>query len=162
MKTTQHRGGAYALRLQKLRRMASEGGFEGIILVPGPNLRYFTSVNSLLLERPFLFFVPREGEAHIVAPTLESGPFLKAPVEIVVHTWDDGEGPMGAIGESGRQLRLQGKWGIEGRAPYGYIHALLKCVNPQLEDAEPLLQKDESGKGHPRNWAPSTRHFDSG
>ncbi len=141
MNATPSEGAVYLVRLEKLRRLISERGFEGTILVPGPNLRYFTSVNSLLLERPFLFFVPREGQAHLVAPTLESGPFLKAPVEIVVHTWDDGEGPMGAIGESVRQLRLQGKWGIEGRAPYGYIHALLKCVNPQLEDAEPLLQK---------------------
>ncbi len=130
----------YSHRLEKLRRIASESGFEGIILVPGPNLRYFTSVNSFLLERPFLLFVPREGAAHLVAPNLESGPFLKAPVEMVVHAWNDGEGPMKAIEKSAQQLKLQGKWGIEGRTPYGYIHALSRAASPQLEDAEPLLQ----------------------
>ncbi len=126
--------------MEKLRRLTSEHGFEGTVLVPGPNLRYFTSVNSLRLERPFLLFVPREGDPQLVAPTLESGPYLKAPVPLVVHSWNDGEGPMRAIEESVQQVRLHGRWGVEGRTPYGYIRALLRSANPQLEDAEPLLQ----------------------
>lgn len=109
--------------------------------MPGPNLRYFTGVTSFLLERPFLLFVPREGDAHLVAPTLESGPFLRGPVKMVLHSWDDSEGPMGAIKETVRQLGLRAKWGIEGRAPYGYINHLLRSASPQLEDGEPILQK---------------------
>ncbi len=140
MNAVQSEGAVYLLRLEKLRRLITERGFEGTILVPGANLRYFTSVNSLLLERPFLFFVPTDGQAHLVAPKLESGPFLRAPVEMVVHAWDNGEGPMKAIEESAQQLKLQGKWGIEGRAPYGYIQVLLRSANLQVEDAEPLLQ----------------------
>jgi Xaa-Pro dipeptidase len=140
MKKNQPNSVAYALRLEKLREMSTEGGLEGIVLVPGPNLRYFTSVNSLLLERPFLLFVPREGQPQLVAPTLESGPFLKAPVSMAVHTWSDGEGPRSAIEECAQRLDLQGKWGLEGRTPYGYIHALQRSANPQLEDAEPILQ----------------------
>ncbi len=47
---------------------------------------------------------------------------------------------MRAIEESVKQVRLQGRWGLEGRTPYGYICALLRSANPHLEDAEPLLQ----------------------
>ncbi len=141
MTTPQTQIDGYALRLGKLGKLASENGFEGIILVPGPNLRYFTSVNSLLLERPFLFFLPREGQPHLVAPTLESGPYLRAPVPIVVHSWDDGVGPWKAIEETVRQLGISGKWGLEGKAPYQYISELLKYAQPQLENAEPILQK---------------------
>ena len=42
-------------RFEKLRTHIAENDLEGIILVPGPNLRYLTGVNSLFLERPFLF-----------------------------------------------------------------------------------------------------------
>lgn len=143
----QTQGDGYILRLEKLKRSASANGFDGIILVPGPNLRYFTSVNSLLLERPFLFFVPKEGQAHLVAPTLESGPFLRAPVEIIVHSWDDGEGPRRAIEEIVEQLGVRGKWGLEGRVPYGYVDSLLKSAEPQLGNAEPILQKIRAVKG---------------
>jgi len=130
----------YMLRLEKLKKSAVDNGFDGIILVPGPNLRYYTSVNSFLLERPFLFFVPREGQPHLVAPTLESGPYLRSPIQIVVHAWDDGVGPRKAIEETVEQLGIQGKWGLEGRVPYLYVSALLKSAQPQLENAEPILQ----------------------
>jgi Xaa-Pro dipeptidase len=139
--TTHAQIDSYALHLGKLGKLVSENGFEGIILVPGPNLRYFTSVNSLLLERPFLFFVPKEGQPHLVAPTLESGPYLRAPVPIVVHNWDDGVGPGKAIEETVRQLGIRGKWGLEGKVPYQYLSQLLKYAQPLLENAEPALQK---------------------
>lgn len=130
----------FMLRLEKLKKSVVDNGFDGIILVPGPNLRYYTSVNSFLLERPFLFFVPKGGQPHLVAPTLESGPYLRSPIHIVVHTWDDGVGPRKAIEENVEQLGIQGKWGLEGRVPYLYISALLKSAQPQLENAEPILQ----------------------
>ncbi len=130
----------YMLRLEKLRKLATDSGLEGIVLVPGPNLRYYTDVNSFLFERPFLFFVCKEGPPHLVAPTLESGPYLRSPINIVVHSWDDELGPGKAIEETVQQLGIRGKWGLEGRVPYQYIDALLKYSQPQLENAEPLLQ----------------------
>ncbi len=146
MSARQTQGDGFLLRLEKLRGLAAENDFDGIILVPGPNLRYFTSVNSLLLERPFLFFAPREGQPHLVAPTLECGPYLRAPIKIVVHSWDDGEGPRKAIDETDQQLGIHGRWGVEGRAPYQYISALLKSAQPQLENAERILQKIRASK----------------
>lgn len=54
---------------------------------------------------------------------------------------------MRAIEESVQQIRLQGRWGVEGRTPYSYIRALLRSVSPQLEDAEQLLQGIRELKG---------------
>lgn len=130
----------YKLRLEKFRNLVVESRFDGVILVPGPNLRYYTGVNSFLLERPFLFFLPKEGEPHLVAPTLESGPYLRSPLHMVVHSWDDGVGPRNAIEATVHQLGVRGKWGLEGKVPYQYVSELLKASRPQLENAEPILQ----------------------
>jgi Xaa-Pro dipeptidase len=128
------------LRLERLKESIALNGLEGMILVPGPNLSYYTGVNSLLLERPFLFFVSKGGDPHLVAPTLESGPYLTNPVHIVVHPWDDGVGPGNAIEGTVQQIGVHGKWGLEGRVPYQYISALLKSSQPQFENAESILQ----------------------
>ena len=146
LKSTPPLADVYPLRLGKLRELVSENAFEGVILVPGPNLRYFTGVNSFLLERPFLFFVPKEGERHLVAPTLESGPYLRAPVPMVVHSWEDGEGPGKAIEETVQQLGIRGRWGLEGKVPYEYLSQLLRHAQPELENAEPILQRIRSVK----------------
>lgn len=95
----------------------------------------------MLWERPFLLFVPLDGEPHLVAPTLESGPYLKSSIKILIHNWNDGEGPSTAFENAVKQLSMNGKWGLEGRVPFHFIHELLKHARLELEDAEPLLQE---------------------
>ena len=150
MKSRQVKAEGYMLRLERLKKSIAVNGLEGMILVPGPNLRYYTGVNSMLLERPFLLFVSKEGDPHLVAPTLESGPYLTNPVHMVVHSWDDGIGPRHAIEGAVQQIGLRGKWGLEGRVPYQYLSALLTASQPELENAEPILQgiraRKESGE----------------
>ncbi len=140
MDSKRNRCGDFLLRMGNLKRAIAQNHLDGIIIVPGPNLRYFTSANSMLLERPFLLFVPLDGEPHLVAPTLESGPYLKAPIKILIHDWDDGEGPSNTFENAVKQLPIKGKWGLEGRVPFRYINQLLKHARPELEDAEPILQ----------------------
>jgi len=134
------KGDAHLGRLEKVRKRVAENNLEGIILVPGPNLRYHTGVNSLLLERPFLLFVPKDGDPHLVAPTLESGPYIRSPLKIKVHSWDDSEGPPHAFEELIAELRLDGKWGAEGRVPFRFIHQILQHARPDLVDAEEIVQ----------------------
>jgi Xaa-Pro dipeptidase len=140
MSGKEDQGDGYLHRLGKLRGAVAHNGLDGIILAPGPNLRFYTSVNSMLLERPFLFFIPMDGDPHLVAPTFESGPYLRAPIKILVHAWNDGEGPSKALENAINQLPLNGKWGLEDRMPFGFIHQLLKYARPELEDAETVLQ----------------------
>lgn len=122
---------------------------EGAVIVPGPNMRYLTGVQSLLLERPFLLLVPAHGTPSLVAPALEAGPYRRCPVELRVHDWTDSQGPSGAIGRAAKEVGLKGSWGVEGRAPFLFVHRLREHTSVQLDDAEPILQglrevKDEA------------------
>ena len=130
----------YAARMGKLRGKAAESGLKGVFLAPGPNLRYYTGGNSLLLERPFFMAVPVEGEPHLVAPQLEAGPYQRSPVKIIIHSWSDSEGPSKAIQETIAALNMNGRWGVEGDMPYRYVDFLLKFAHPELENVDQILQ----------------------
>ena len=130
----------FQLRLEKLREHIRASELEGVILTPGPNLRYYTGVRSALLERPFLLFVPKDGDPHLVAPTFEAGPFTRTSTKIAIHDWGDEEGPSRAYQGVVTGLGLKGRWGVEGRVPYRFIHLLTGQANLQLEDAEQILQ----------------------
>ena len=131
----------FSRRIDKVQRAVQARDLSGIILVPGPNLRYYTGVNSILMERPFLLFVPRDGIPHLVAPTLESGPYRKAPVEIEVHSWTDNEGPESALQAALTHLNVSGKWGVEGRAPFRFVALLAKFTQAEFQEAESCLQQ---------------------
>jgi len=94
--------GSLEKRLGRLRRALAESGLEGAIVAPGPNMRYYTGVSSIMLERPFLLFVKAEDGAHLVAPSLEAGPYRSCPVKLEIHEWTDSEGPGGAFREAAR------------------------------------------------------------
>jgi Xaa-Pro dipeptidase len=126
-------------RLDRLRAAMMEEGFGGVVLAPGPNLRYYTGVNSHLLERPFLFFLPTEGTPQLVAPKIETGPYRRAGRGIEIHDWDDNEGPSGSFAALRRRLDLTGRWGCEGRVPFGYLtHVMGEGL--ELVSAEEALQ----------------------
>jgi len=136
-------------RLRRLAGGLAKSGLAGAIVVPGPNMRYLTGVNSLMLERPFLLLVPADGTPQLVAPTLESGPYRRCPVKMNIHDWTDSQGPGGAIRRAVEELELRGSWGVEGRVPFQYLHALQRHAKLLLKDAEPVLQglrevKDET------------------
>lgn len=131
----------YVKRIEKVRKRVADAGLRGVILVPGANLRYLTGINSLLLERPFLLFISSKGEVHLIAPTLESGPYLRSPLNIVVHGWDDSEGPSHAFEDLVAEMRVSGRWGLERRVPFGFIHELQKHARLKLEDGEIILER---------------------
>jgi Xaa-Pro dipeptidase len=130
----------YSIRIGKLREALVARGLKGVFLAPGPNLRYYTGGNSLLLERPFFVAIPLEGDPHLVAPTLEAGPYRRSPLRMAIHDWSDAEGPSKAIRDAIAELDLTGTWGLEGSMPYRFIDQLLKFAHPQFENAERTLQ----------------------
>jgi Xaa-Pro aminopeptidase len=127
-------------RLLKLQQRLSESDLNGVIVVPGPNLRYYTGVNSMLFERPFMYLVPSEGETHLIAPALEAGPYRGSGLDLVVHEWTDEQGPARAYSAAMRAIKIQGRWGVEGRAPFRFLHLLKHYTAAKLEDAEGILQ----------------------
>lgn len=141
--------GVHAQRVERLKDELEVKGLRGAIIVPGPNMRYFTGVNSLLLERPFMLFVPARGEPHLVAPALEAGPYGDCPLRMRIHPWTDSEGSGGAVAEATEGVAMKGKWGVEGKVPFLFLDRVTKRASPRLSDAEPILQglrevKDEA------------------
>jgi Xaa-Pro aminopeptidase len=127
-------------RLSRLRKMVGEEGLDGVVIVPGPNMRYFTGVESLLLERPFMLLVPTAGVPQLVAPALEAGPYRDSPLPLSIHPWTDSEGSPGAIGKAAAAAGARGRWGVEGKVPFLFLNKLMKASAPAFEDAEPVLQ----------------------
>lgn len=130
----------YIRRLTKLQRAARSQNLNGVILVPGPNLRYYTGVNSILMERPFLLLVPNDNLPHLIAPTIESGPYRSGPLKIEVHSWTDNEGPTHALQDAVTSLKFSGKWGMEGRAPFRFIKLLTNYTKAEFDEADSCLQ----------------------
>jgi len=130
----------YAQRLKKLREGLEEEGLRGAMVVPGPNMRYLTGVNSLMLERPFMLMVPVEGEPHLVAPALEAGPYQGCPLPMKIHSWTDSEGPAGSVAKAVKGVEMKGKWGVEGKVPFLFLDRVMKRASPRLRNAEPILQ----------------------
>ena len=129
-------------RIERLQSAIHAHNLGGIILVPGPNLRYYTGVNSLLMERPFLLFVPKDGTSHLVAPTLESGPYKTGSPKLEVHSWTDNEGPIRALKNATSKLNVAGGvWGMEGRVPFRFLALLRKFTRTEFQEAESCLQE---------------------
>jgi Xaa-Pro dipeptidase len=130
---------SFRSRLERLKKSVIKNGLTGVIIVPGANMRYYTDVQSQMLERPFLLFVPGDGEPHLVAPNLESGPYSRAPVDIHLHQWDDASGPKGAFDSLRKEISLKGRWGCEGRVPFGYLTLIRR--GPSLVPGDEVLQE---------------------
>ena len=127
-------------RLKKLQQELEEEGLRGAVIVPGPNMRYLTGVNSLLLERPFMLLVPADDDPHLVAPTLESGPYLAGPLKLTVHPWTDSDGPSASLARAVKGAGVKGKWGVEGKVPFLFLDRLMKKSSAKFRNAEPILQ----------------------
>ena len=111
-------------RAENLAKELRTSGLEGVIIAPGPNLAYYTGVRAQLLKRPFLLLMEGDGDAHLLAPKLETGPF-RGTIQLTVHAWDDTEGPSRAYGELIKEIETEGRWGCEGRVPFGFLEKLL-------------------------------------
>jgi Xaa-Pro aminopeptidase len=140
---------AFKARGSRLRKRLGQEGMGGVVIVPGPNMRYLTDVESFLLERPFMLLVSTSGGAHLVAPELESGPYRRSAMDITVHSWTDAQGPRTAIEEATGEAGFEGTWGVEGKAPFAYLEKLTAGRRIKLRSAEQILQglrevKDEA------------------
>jgi Xaa-Pro dipeptidase len=133
-------GSWFGKRLERLRKALAESGLEGAVVAPGPNMRYYTGVDSIMLERPFLLFVKSDDCAHLVAPSLEAGPYRSCPLRLEIHEWTDSEGPGRAFRDAAKAVGFRGRWGVEGRVPFLYLDQLRRVTSVELESAEMILQ----------------------
>jgi len=105
-------------RVKRLAEGLWSAKLEGIIIPPGPNLTYYTGVRAQLLERPLLLLMTRDGDSHLLAPKLETGPF-RGSIHLIVHAWDDTEGPSRALRELLEGIHPKGGGGATGGSRSG-------------------------------------------
>ncbi|MDA4118388.1 MAG: M24 family metallopeptidase, partial [Thaumarchaeota archaeon] len=75
------------------------------------------------------------GNAHLLAPKLEVGPFRDSSLPLTIHSWDDNEGPGRAFKSLLKGIDAKGKWGCEGRVPFGFLdHLLTRGLRVQPAD----------------------------
>src|SRR5258707_12435877 len=106
----------YGARLDRLRKIAQEAGYDAIALVPGPSLLYLTHVSYHLSERPIMLIVPVAGDPALILPLLEVPKITDAaPFPIRFFSYSDANGYLPAFEQACDALGLGGKKiGVEG------------------------------------------------
>jgi Xaa-Pro dipeptidase len=130
-------------RLEKLRSQMAVRGLNGIALVPGPNMLYFSGISSHVSERPIILFLPAANEPAIVIPTLEAMKARDAGIsEKRIFGWNDQEGYENAFQQLSADLQLA-EWTLGVEALYMRIleHDLLQHYAPgiQIVHADPAI-----------------------
>ena len=94
-------------RLENVRQGLTAQGIDYLALVPGFNLRYLTGMDFVLLERPFITFIPADEttEPVLVIPELETPTWKRgAHFEARIFAWDDKSGPDEAMRQASEAL----------------------------------------------------------
>ncbi|RMH49888.1 MAG: aminopeptidase P family protein [Bacteroidetes bacterium] len=97
-------------RLPRLRLALAESGLDGLVLIPGSNLRYLTGFTPMLSKRVVLAVFPAADRPPALAlPRLEA-PGVRAHLgdAVTYHPWDDATGPDAAVEAALRQTGLTG------------------------------------------------------
>src|ERR1051326_388840 len=91
----------YERRLSAARQRLAEEGLDGLLLAPGPDLRYLTGFHVYSGERLVALLLPRDGDACFLVPEMNvaQAKANEAGVRRVIG-WTDAEGyvaPLGAV-----------------------------------------------------------------
>jgi Xaa-Pro dipeptidase len=121
-------------------------GVDALALVPGPNMRYLTSMNFHLSERPVIAFIPAVGQPALLVPALEA---VKAEDADGAKKWQvfvysDEEGPDDASARACDALHLAGKRLAVERLTMRVLELqMIQRDAPETEivPAEPLLSR---------------------
>jgi Xaa-Pro dipeptidase len=137
-------------RLDKLRQQIAAHEMNGVALVPGPDLVYFSGIHAHLSERPIVLFIPVDGEPLIIIPTLES---MKARAAGIpnerIFDWDDEAWFEGTFKAAAEELGLSNwKMGVETLYMRVLESQQLLACSPGLEivSADALINKLRGAK----------------
>lgn len=110
-------------RLKRFLELCRASGFEGAVIVPGPNMRYLIDFTLEVFERPAFLLIGFDREPAMVVPKLDRDRVEEAIGRYCeVLSYGDETGPWGLVERlfSG----LSGVVGVERRLPVGLYRAL--------------------------------------
>ena len=128
-------------RLSNLQQQMTANQMDGIALVPGPNMVYFSGIHAHLSERPIILFVPAVGEPAIIIPTLEAMKARAAGInEELIFSWNDEAGHDAAFQDAAAALGMS-SWDLGVETLY------MRVLESQLLiEASPELQLRSANK----------------
>jgi Xaa-Pro dipeptidase len=132
-------------RLERLKALLLEGGFQAVALNPGPMLTYLTGVSFHLMERPVVLLVAVEADPVLVLPQLETLKVEAIPYEVQAFPY--GETPTeweAVFRDAANTLGLDGKRiGVEPQQMRLLEFGLVKAVVSKADfaDASQILAR---------------------
>lgn len=133
-------------RQDHARKLMGENGLDGIVLMEGTSLRYFTGIRWWGGERLFALVLPAKGTAFYVCPAFEEG---RAHEQIAgapdgenpdVRTWQEDASPYQRVAQGLKERGMaSGKLGIEETVRFVFADGIAKAA-PQatLTSATPV------------------------
>jgi Xaa-Pro dipeptidase len=133
-------------RQERARKLMSENGLDGVVLMEGTSLRYFAGIRWWGGERMFALVLPAKGAAFYVCPAFEEG---RAHEQIAgapdganpdVRTWQEDENPYQRVAQGLKERGMaSGKLGIEETVRFFFADGIAKAA-PQatLTSATPV------------------------
>ncbi|MFZ0952828.1 MAG: Xaa-Pro peptidase family protein [Candidatus Sulfotelmatobacter sp.] len=122
-------------RQERARRLMNENGLDGIVLMEGTSLRYFTGIRWWGGERLFALVLPAKGAAFYVCPAFEEG---RAHEQIAgapegenpdVRTWQEDESPYQRVAQGLKERGMaSGKLGIEETVRFVFADGIAKAA----------------------------------
>ncbi len=115
-------------RIRRLKENLEKYDADAILIIAGPNLRYFSGYTSLSLERLLGLLVFKEYDEYIlVIPELEKRKveeYLKLS-NVEIKLYRDYEDPIKILADylSKKRVRV---FGVEGNMPYRFVYKLMK------------------------------------
>ena len=106
----------FARRMQRAAAQASDAGLTGVLVAPGPDLRYFTDYNPITItERITLLVIQSSADPVMIVPTLERLGAEEATGVAAVNLtdWQDGSDPHQA---TAKLLDPNGRYAISDSA----------------------------------------------
>jgi len=128
-------------RVARLKDVGKQRGFSGFIIATLPNMRYFTGVSVLAIERFAAVIIPIDSEPVFIVPELEEEKIKSLSPFKNVLKYDDAKGPVTLVKSVLEELRLtSGRLGIEGFFPYRFYKMVNNAApKARLEEASDIF-----------------------
>jgi D-alanyl-D-alanine dipeptidase len=134
----------YAARIARAAQQAADAGLTGVLVTPGPDLRYFTGYMPVAItERITLLAIQQGRDAAMIVPILERPDAAAADGAgaVALADWTDGDDPYAA---TAKLLDPEGRYAISDSAWALHVLGLQRTLPDSryvaMTDALPLLR----------------------
>src|SRR5579863_2381893 len=124
-------------RQERARELMTQNHLDGILLMEGTSLRYFSGIRWWGGERMFAMVLPAKGDAFYVCPAFEEGraheQIANSPdgAQADVRTWQEDESPYERVAQGLKERGIAtGKIGIEETIKFVFVDGIAKA-SPQ-------------------------------